>query len=204
MITGLALELLRRHVGHRPRDRARLCGGGQRVGTQDRIRAGFFLAQLGQAEVEHLDPAIGVEHDVGRFDVLVDDPSFMGGAEGVRERHGHFEQRLEVHPAFGDQLRQGLAFHELHGEKKRTLIFFDGMDRNDTGVVQRCHRARLAFETPSAIGGASRLRREDLQRDATVQLGIQGYVHLAHAALPRERNDLVMVQCFPDQESVLP
>jgi hypothetical protein len=42
--------------------------------------SGFFLNELGQPEVEHLNQAMRRQHDILRLDVAVDDPGFVGGA----------------------------------------------------------------------------------------------------------------------------
>jgi hypothetical protein len=50
---------------------------------------------LGEAEIEHLGVALGGQHDVGRFEIAVDDAVVVGGAEGFgdlgRGRHHFFE-----------------------------------------------------------------------------------------------------------------
>ena len=59
----VALGLLGRHVGRRAQDGA---GGGE--------RGVVALEPAGQAEVHDDQAAPGVDHDVGRLEVAVDDP----------------------------------------------------------------------------------------------------------------------------------
>jgi len=51
--------------------------------------------QLGQAEVQHAQPSLPVDHDVVRFQVAVRDPRSVGAADGARERDRDFQQSTQ-------------------------------------------------------------------------------------------------------------
>jgi len=51
-----------------------------------RAVAGAGDAQLGDAEVQHLEPTPPREHDVGGFEVAVDDPVLVGADQGSNDR----------------------------------------------------------------------------------------------------------------------
>ena len=75
------LDLLGRDVGQRAQDVV-ADGGGRcaRHGT-------------GQAEIGHLDDAVGADDDVLRFDVAMDKPGFVGDGEGLEHRVEQIEGR---------------------------------------------------------------------------------------------------------------
>jgi hypothetical protein len=61
--------------------------------------------QLGDAEVEDLDPSVGADHDVAGFEVAVGDAALVGGAQGVGDRNRDFQELPRREPVLGDQLR---------------------------------------------------------------------------------------------------
>jgi hypothetical protein len=73
----VTLHSLGRHVGNGSQDHPRL-----------RHQLGLFglvlrLGQLGETEVQHLDPAVAGHHDVCWFEIPVNDPSLMRCGQGV-------------------------------------------------------------------------------------------------------------------------
>ena len=74
------------------------------------------LAEPGDAEVEHLHPAVPGQHDVARLEVAVDDPLGMGGDQGVGDALGDAEPGRGVDPLL-DRLAQGLAADQLEDEE---------------------------------------------------------------------------------------
>ncbi len=79
-------QLLGRHVGEGADGEAFLGQGGLRVEAHRLGRV--VLAELGESEVEHLHPAVAVDHDVAGFEIAVLDPLGVRGGEGVGQRHG--------------------------------------------------------------------------------------------------------------------
>jgi hypothetical protein len=65
------LVLLRGHVGR---------AAERRAGAREGEIAGRIADDAGDAEVNDLDPAVGVEQDVFRFDVAVPDPARVRGS----------------------------------------------------------------------------------------------------------------------------
>src|SRR5262249_60804925 len=74
---GPAAGVLGGHVGGRAED-----GAG--------ARRAVAAEALGQSEVGDLGPAVGVEQDVGRLEVAVDDAGLVGGVGGAGQRLGQF------------------------------------------------------------------------------------------------------------------
>ena len=115
-IDGLALGLLRRHVGGRAQDhpahRHRRGGDGRRirlVAGRVRIRG---IERLGQTEVEHLHGAVRPDLDVRGFQVAVDDALFVSGLQrlgdlpGDRQARRRAERRRAPCVARGPPLRR--------------------------------------------------------------------------------------------------
>ena len=58
-------------------------------------------------------------------------------------------------------------------------------------MIERCEQSGFAFEARHAIGVRGERRRQDLQRDVALQLGVARAIHLAHPAGPEGAEDLV-------------
>ena len=91
----------------------------------------------------------------------------LGGLDGDVEELLR-RQRL----ARGDELAQGLALDELHGDVDGPVGLADVVDRQDVGVVQGRGRAGLLLEALAAVGIGRRGRRQDLDRDLAPELRV--------------------------------
>ncbi len=190
----LALRLLGRHVG-RGSQHASLAGHHFR--RHDRgLHVGRFLAQLGQAEVEHFDSSLVIDHEVVGLEVAVENPLRMGRGQSVAEGNGDLEELPQAHPAGWDQGTQGLAFHQLHGEEVPAPVFLDRMHGDDVGMVESGDGARLALEASAALEVRGQALRQELERDLAAQLGVVGTVDFTHAAGPDALLDFVVGQFF--------
>ena len=202
----LPLDLLRRHVG----DRAE-----QRPGADDRQRLRRALvdrrlrrAHGGDAEVDHLRPAVVGDDDVARLEVAVDDAVGVGRAERVGERHGEVEQRADRQAGLGDHRVERAAADELHHQQPPAVGVLDAVQADDVRVVERGEGARLALQPRQRLGGGGDAVGEELHRDVAAELRVagapddpsaafaealleavveQGVAGLDHRALPRRR-----------------
>ncbi len=112
--------------------------------------------------------------------------------DSFRERGRQIEEGREIEPALRDHPVEGLPLHKLHGQKADAVGILDRVDGHDVGVVERSHRARLAFEAIEAPGVFRKLRRQHLQRDIPPQLLIGRAPHLPHPAGAEGRGDAVV------------
>ena len=78
VIHGLAAHLFRRHVSDRAEHDAGLRARDVRIAAGGRVGSN---RNLGEAEVEHLDEAVGPQHDILRLDVAMDQAGGVGGVE---------------------------------------------------------------------------------------------------------------------------
>ena len=188
-------HLFRAHVGGRPHDHALsrlLVHQGGRMGQIRRL--GTFGDRLGQAEIQNLDPVVGRNHHVGRLQVPVDDPSFVGGLQASSNLHRVTHGLLQGQRTVFQELRQRLAIHQLQDEKLPVVHLLEAVDGGDVGVVERCQQPRFALETGQAFRVLGIAGREDLDGDLPVQARIPGAVDLAHAPGPEGSDDLVAAE----------
>src|SRR6185436_5591967 len=141
----------------------------------------LHVARRGHADVRGLHVAM---HHAVR--VRVAEP-FAELAQQVelpldRERHV-LDHALEV-----------AARHELHRQEQSAAALADVVDLDDVAVAQPARRLRLAQEALAQVVLARELRRQHLDRDATLQHRIAGLVDGAHRAGAEEPQHLV----FPD------
>ena len=141
-------RLLRRHVLRRAHDQPG-------VGAERRpLPVVFEQRQLRQAEVQHLQVAVGPDHDVLGLDVAVHDAAPVSG----RERAGHLRADID-RLTDGDGpavhlLPQRLPRDELGDDERAAVDLADVVDHEDVGMVERRGRPRLRRES----GGSARDR----------------------------------------------
>jgi hypothetical protein len=166
---------------------------------QDRFALQRLLRILfREAEIEHLHATVVCDHDVGRFQIAMRDPTAMGGADGVGQGDRNAEEIFERHAARRDVVRERAALDELHRDEDDALVLFDGVDGDDARMIERGDGACLALEARPAIRIAGALARKHLQRDLASELQVVGNKHLAHAALTERADDAVVGEGLSD------
>ena len=120
-VDGAGVELLRGHVAHGARLRAR----------QRQARA----VNVHDAEVDQLDMILAgerVDHDVGRLDVAVDDLVVVGVRQTVADLDGDVDALLEIAKRLiDDQPRQVEAVDVLHDEVLPVVFLAPVVDGDD-------------------------------------------------------------------------
>jgi hypothetical protein len=178
---------------------AELGGGGQpdagvrrrRRRAADGALLGGLIADLGDAEVEHLDAA-GLGHeDVVGLEVAVDDALLVGDDERLDHRHHQLDDAGRGQAlAAGHQLGERRAREELEHHVRLLRDLADLVDDDDVLVAAARGGAGLDDE---ALGQLGVVRLQDLDRDLAAELGVAGQVHRAHAARADLADDLVLV-----------
>ena len=202
VVDGLALHLLGRHVARGADHAPHLAGGGERRVLGEVRAALALLGELGEAEVEHLREAVGRDHDVAGLQVAVDDPGRVGLGQPLGRLRQVAEERAQVGLVVVDQRGERLAAHELHrdvvhgvrvgGTRGAHRVVADLVDRDDVGVVERGRGLSLEHEAPHAVLVPHQVGRQDLERDAALELAVLGEVDLAHPALGERGHDPVV------------
>src|ERR1700737_1703111 len=85
-------------------------------------------------------------------------------------------------------LPQVVALDVRHDEVNEIVALFDGVDRNDVGVIQLRSRLRFAEEPLANIGPEAQFGRQYLDRNFPLQPLVARAVNDPHAATP----DLVL------------
>ena len=189
MIGDARVDLLGRHVVRRPHDGA---------DARQFLLAGALLADPRDAEVENLDDAVGVDLDVRRLHVAMDD----AGAVRVGQAAAHVLDDAQL-PGDGQTrtaLHDGperLARHVLHHDVRRVVVLADLEHRHDVGVAQAPGRARLAGEALAQLRAVEAVAQQ-LDGDEAVDRGIAPEVYDGHAALAEQPDDFVGTDAVGD------
>jgi hypothetical protein len=147
--------------------------------------AGLRHPRLGQprnAEIQHLQDVVAVDHQVGGLDVAVDDARLVRVAEAGAQLRNDLELTKERNRrAALDDLAQRLPVDVLHGNKRLALVLADVEDGDDVGVTELGDRAGLACEADAQVV-VVRFAQE-LDRDLTLEHRVPGQEQRTHAAL---------------------
>ncbi len=157
------------------------------------------MGEPGDAEIADLDGAVAQPHDVGRFQVPVDDALLVRVGEGrghlIRDV-GDVRHRQRVGAALVQQLAQIPAVEQLHHQVQHAVGLAEVVHDGDSAVLESGGHAGLAPE-PFPQHAQERLllprahRFEALDRDAPVQRFIASMPYLSHATAPDEIEQLV-------------
>ena len=192
LVDGLAAGLLGRHVGRGAEDDP---GSRAGVGESGGLRqlAGRPAARtaatpgLGEAEVEHLDLAVGRQLDVGGLQVAVDDAVLVRLLERLGDLLRDRDRFVHGDRAAREAFREVLAGDELHRQEveggavgqRRAL---ESVDVGDVRVVEGGEQLRLALEAGEALRILRQLGRQHLDRHVAAELRVAGAGDLAHPA----------------------
>ena len=124
----------------------------------------------------------------------------MDDATGVAvvERFGHLDADIDdvaELAVLSEERAQVRALHQRHHEVEGVLVPAKVVDGDDGRMVHLRHQLRFALEALLRLGAELR-RRDQLDRDVTIEPRIPGAVHHAHAAASELRDDLVAVGQF--------
>jgi hypothetical protein len=131
------------------------------------------------AEVGDARPVFGVEQDVGRLEVAVDDAEPVRVGEACRDA-GRDARRLVVRqrPTVADAVLERASGQELEHHVRPVLALAEVEDPRDVGVRERRDGARLALEA-DRVGVAG----EQLDCHAASQLEVLGLPHRRGSAV---------------------
>ena len=90
-----------------------------------------------EAEIEHLDPAVGVGLDIGWLQVAVHDPAFVRRFDGMRDLSGDRQGVRDRQGPIGETVGQRRPFDELEHECPEWAGLLEPIDRGNVRVIQR-------------------------------------------------------------------
>ena len=190
VIHRLAPDLLGRHEAHRPQHHARFRGPRALVSFADERRR---ARQLGEAEVEDLDPAVVRDEDVVGLEVAVDDPLVVSGGKAAGDLQRVVEGLADRKRSALEADLQGVAFEQLRDDVGGAVVRADIVDGEDVRVVQGAGGAGLLLEAAELLGIGD-LLGENLDRDLALQAGVTGAVDLTHRPRGEQPHDLVRAE----------
>jgi hypothetical protein len=115
--------------------------------AREGVAVGFGTGhQLREPEVEELDPPFRRDHDVGRFQVPVDDSALVRGFQRLRDlardAEGVGKGQSPAHPV-GERFSRDQLEHEI----SRPARLLGAVDRGDPRMIDGRKQPRLALET---------------------------------------------------------
>ena len=119
------------------------------------------------------------------------DSGVVGRGEPVGDLAREIEELARRQRSLRDQIREGLAFHELHRHPGHGLRLADVVDGDDVGIVERGRSLGFALESRQVRGIGREIRRKHLDRHAPIEPGIARRVDFPHSACADRRQDFV-------------
>ena len=173
-------HLLRAHVGRCARAAAGL-GRDPRNAVAD---------APGDAEIRDLHPAVRIDHDVGRLEVVVHHARLVVRVverrAQLRQPVGHVRRLEKALGAIHAQLRQRHAVHCLHGDGGHQVVLEEIVDANDARMGELARALGLAFQVIERRGVELHDLGQEFQGEFLVELLVVRKPHHAHAAAPED------------------
>ena len=171
-----------------------------RSAARDRRRVRLIRARrlvdhrLGQAEVEDVRFTVGIDENIARFEVAVDDAALMGVQNGLGDALEESEPRRDVELVGLEILAQRQAADIVHRIVHSPIRCTAVVDRDDVGMFELGGDGDLAFEPPLRLFRSKRAFQQELQGDISLRRKVCRFVHESHAAAADETNQLEVAQ----------
>ena len=123
--------------------------------------------------------------------------------ESVGNLHGISERLIQRERALFQTGGQGLAFEKLQDQEVYAILTPDILKRADIGVIETGDGVSFALEALSDLRLVSEMRRQDFDRDSTIQAGIARTVYFSHSSGAERRQDLVRSETSSGSEGHL-
>ncbi len=178
-LAGQSLRLLGGHVAGRPHD---LAADGVAI---------LDLQPLGQAEVGDLRRAVGVEQDVGRLQVAVDDPDAVDRTDGAGERGRQLGGLAGRHRRAGQPLGERASLEHLEREVRHAADLAHLVDLDDVGMAYLGDDLGLDAESAELLGFDLEIVPDHLEGDRSLERPLEGLVDDPHPATAEQLKDFV-------------
>ena len=170
---------LGRHVARRAEDRA---GGGE-------ARVGVGGRELGQSEVGDERAAVGVDQDVRRLEVAMQDAPLVGIRDRPADRRQYLRGATGGHGAVRQEPGQGRPLDELHRQIRLAVVETDIKECDNVRMLEPGHDRRLVPEPVGARGRRRACRGQSFQCDDPAQPTLLGPVDDPHPAPAEDFED---------------
>ena len=189
-ISGLASDLLGRHVSHGAENRAHgsfPCGFEGCAFVQNAVR----LDELGETEIENFHAAIAGYKNIVWFEIAMNDAFVVRCRESLGDLRAVLHCKAQREGAAGEFLPQRVAFETLRNQKWRAVMLANVVDGKDVGVVERGNGAGLSLEASQALCVPRKRFGQDLDGYIAPQTRVTRTIHLTHATCAEWGNDFV-------------
>ena len=157
-----------------------------------------------QPEIGHFHVAGVGDQDVLGFDVAVDEPCAVRGAEAAEGGDADRGDGVRGHgAAFAQQLAEAAAANQFHHQESDVVVDALVVHRDQSGMTQSGDGARLELETAQELRIADVPRIHHLDRHAPPQPQVGADVHRRHAAARDGGVDSVAALQDPAQERIV-
>lgn len=137
-------------------------------------------------------PALPVT--VGRLQIAMDDPFLVRRIERLGNLARDPERFGERQRATRQAIGECRSVDQFENQRGQPIGFLESIDSADVRVVERGEHPRFACEPCSALRVGRQVRRQDLDRDITIELAVAGAIDLAHAAGAKRGDDCVRAE----------
>ena len=185
----VAAQHFRRHVAGRAAHAPRPGQHGEAVA----------VLESREAEIDHLDAAVGGVHHVFRLQVTVDDPMCVRRRQSTRDVARYGQDFVDGDGAPPQRFAQRASGHVLADEVQVAVELLEREDRCDAGMRQGSGGHRLPPQTRAEPVVVNELRRQRLDRHRPIEAGVASEIDDAHPASPEEAGDLIRTELPPDE-----
>ena len=184
-------QLFGRHVARSAKDGALPCQPHRLESLDDR-----------NAEVHHLDLAVGPDDDVLRLEVAMHDAGGVGGCQRARDLHGDGIGAHRFKRPVVEKRPQRRTLDVFRDDEEVIIDFAQRVDGGDRRVPDVCGGARLAAQPFAQLAVGRQDRRERLEGNLASELLIVREVDDAHTAPPDAPDDAECAKGRPVFERV--
>ncbi len=172
-----------------------LLGGRVEWGADERAGAGqvdILGERLRQAKISDLDPSLGIEEAIRRFDIAVNDAELMrllkplDHVEDLRDRLVRGERAVIF-----DEGLERLAGHQLHDDVRTTRLLVGPQNEHAARMFDRAGQAALLAEPFDGVPRGDVLGRDQLQGHPTAPVRVLRLEDGSHAAAAEPANQPV-------------
>lgn len=137
-----------------------------------------------QPHVENLDRPLGVDQQVRRLDVAMNDTLLVSELQPARRLNDAPDSMFgRQGPVLLDELRQVVPLNELHDQEVRAVGFVGIVGGDDIGMFELRRRLHLALKPLHGIGRFHGCRRHHLQRHHPPHPLVHRLEHHSHPSL---------------------
>ncbi len=162
------------------------------------------VRELGEAEVQDLQPAVPGDEQVLRLQVPVDDPLLVSRGKPVSHLQRVVDSLARREPSAREHRAQRLSFQQLADDVGRSFMSPDVVDRRDVGMVEEPRGLRLLLEPPQPVRVSGEGRRQHFDRHLAPEPGVPRALHLSHPSRAQRGEDLIGAKPAPGRDHGCP